>query len=187
MKLILEAIKALFRKTENIILSISNALEKKIANLEKKLKGINSDTKVELDNLYSEIGKINSKANAANSNANAALAEAEKGLRFYSIIATAYPVKTSQLNVGEETSLDSSKYDTQFARAIKNYKKGDIILCSYVYYSLNDTIPKGAEIMLTHDGYNLVGGDWQIIDGVPQYYELRISKDASNSKIYRYI
>lgn len=162
MRLILETIKSLFRKLEKIITSNSN-----------RISTVNNTAKTALNN-----------ANNAQDTADTALSIAEQGLRYYSINAGAHPYKTSQLNVGESTTL--SEYNTEFANCIKNYKQGDIIEARYSYYELNGS-SVSTHIRLTHSGTGLIGIDWQIVDDVAQCYEVQIGCDRLNSYIRRFV
>lgn len=173
MKLILQAIKALFRKLENNIQVLISHIDKQNNDLTIKVSRVQKTAENAYDISYE-----------ARNMADSAWSEAISGIRCYDVVATAYPSKTSQLDVGEETRL--GEYSAAFAHAINTFKFGDIVRTDYCYYTKNGT-RYATNVMLTHMGYALKGGDWAIVDGVSQYYEVQIGADSLNSYIRRFV
>lgn len=177
MKLILEAIKALFRKVWVELAPLSSRIT--------TAQNTASSASTKATKAQSRADEAYSTASTALSTANTANAEAAKGLRGYSVNVFIKPKKQSLLNVGEETYL--LEYPTSLGNCITSYKRGDSIYGSLLVVYDAAGASRGYQIDLTHTGSALKGGVWLTIDGTAQYYWVQIAHPNSTSYIARYV
>lgn len=181
MKLILETIKALFRKVECSISDLRAYVDSKVRAESKKL--------------TQRLGKVEILASDASYRAEDALnlaqqakTEAAKGLRYYDKTNfRAYPYKTSQLEVGERTSLVN--YPEELASFLKTLKVGDVVEIRFVYYTAGGTMYLNS-VPITCTSASVGAGSgttWVEVDGVAQCYEVKVSSDGLNSHIRRLV
>lgn len=179
MKLILEAIKALFRKVECGFSAVRDYVDSKVSAESKKL--------------AQRLGKAEILASDASYQAEDALnlaqqakTEAAKGLRCYDKdMWYAYPQKTSPLEVGETTILVD--YPAALATFLESLKFGDVVRICLAYYNASGT-RYGTDVDIVANGSGAgVGYRWVVVDGVAQCYEVKTSIDAFNSHIRRLV
>lgn len=177
MKLMLQAIKALFRKVWAELAPLSARITTA------QNTALNASTKA--TKAQSRADEAYSQAVTALNTANKANTEANKGLKAYDFVASIKPKKNSLLDVGEKTYL--LEYPSNLGNLITRYKRGDCIYGSYLSIYSADGSSSGYRIKLTHTGASLEGGVWATIDGMARYYWVQIAQPGSTSCIWRYV
>ena len=179
MKLILEAIKALFRKAESGISDLRTKVQTAQATADTATMKVTTAKKT--------ADGAQKTADSAYSLASIALAEAKNGIRYYGINST-YVLRASkqtQLNVGEKTVL--SEHPTPYNTAINNYNIGDVVTGYFSIYDANGE-EKAINVNLTKVSViALKGGTWVVVDDIAQYYEVVAKGSATSSTITRYV
>lgn len=176
MKLILQAIKALFRKVWAELAPLSARIT--------TAQNTASSASTKATKAQSRADEAYSTASTALRTANDANSKANLGLRAYDFVGFIKPRKNSLLDVGEQTAL--LEYPSNLGNLITLYKRGDRIYGALLSIYSADGSSRAHQIELTHVGAGLQGGVWATIDGTAQYYWVQIAH-SSTSYIARYV
>jgi hypothetical protein len=185
MKLILQAIKALFRKVENAISHNVAKLQKQIDSVKSTAKKDAEKAKAAADEAQATADNAKETAEAAQTTANSVAESANTFHVFGGTRPVALtPEKTTPLEVGEKSGLDP--IDSKLVNLITNGKVGDRTFVNLTVYRSSDGRIDVVAVLLTKVNSNsLRGGAWFDQEATPKYFDVKVYATANDSRVLR--